>query len=101
QGAGIMTAAAAALVRYAFDELRVNRVVICAAVENTRSRALIERLGFEFEGVARQHYRIGDGWHDDAVYSMLASERDALARPGRRRPLPEPRQAGARHGARL
>jgi ribosomal-protein-serine acetyltransferase len=81
QGSGIMTVAAAALARHAFDVLGLHRVQICAAVDNARSRALIERLGFTCEGVARQHYRMGDAWHDDAVYSMLAGERDALPPP--------------------
>jgi len=79
QGAGIMTTAVEALLEHAFDDLLLNRVQICAAVQNARSRALIERLGFTLEGVARQHYRIGDGYHDDAVYAMLASERRAGA----------------------
>jgi ribosomal-protein-serine acetyltransferase len=74
QGAGIMTAAVRALVRHAFDDHGLHRVQICAAVDNVRSRALIERLGFAFEGVARGHYRIGDGWHDDAVYALLAGD---------------------------
>jgi ribosomal-protein-serine acetyltransferase len=79
QGKGVMTAAVAALVDHAFDEELLHRVQICAAVDNARSRALIERLGFTFEGVARQHYRIGDGYHDDAVYAMLATERPRRA----------------------
>jgi ribosomal-protein-serine acetyltransferase len=74
QGAGVMSSAVRALVRLAFEELELNRVQICAAVHNERSRALIERLGFQFEGVAREHYRLGEGYHDDAVYAMLASD---------------------------
>jgi ribosomal-protein-serine acetyltransferase len=83
QGAGIMTAAVAALVQHAFADLGLHRVQICAAVDNVRSRALIERLGFAFEGVARGHYRIGDGWHDDAVYALLAGEPGAPGGAGR------------------
>jgi ribosomal-protein-serine acetyltransferase len=52
----------------------LNRVEIRASVENERSRALIERLGFHYEGAARQAFRLADGYHDDAVYSMLAAE---------------------------
>jgi ribosomal-protein-serine acetyltransferase len=74
QGAGIMMSAVRALVDLAFEQLRLNRVQICAAVHNERSRALIVRLGFQLEGVAREHYRLGSEYHDDAVYSMLASE---------------------------
>ena len=52
----------------------LNRVEIRASVENQPSRALIERLGFHYEGIARQAFRLADGFHDDAVYSMLAAE---------------------------
>jgi ribosomal-protein-serine acetyltransferase len=79
QGRGLMTAAVAALVDHAFDDRLLHRVQICAAVDNARSRALIERLGFTFEGLARAHYRIGGGYHDDAVYAMLATERPRRA----------------------
>ncbi len=97
EGQGAMTAAVAALVDYAFEELALNRVEIRADVENKPSRAIAERLGFQLEGVARQAYRVvGDRYSDDAVYSMLAADhaRSALARAQRAaEPLaPSPRR---------
>jgi ribosomal-protein-serine acetyltransferase len=74
QGEGTMTEAVRAMVTHALCVWELNRVEIRASVENARSRALIERLGFHFEGVARKAFRLADGYHDDAVYSMLASE---------------------------
>jgi ribosomal-protein-serine acetyltransferase len=74
QGQGIMSPAVSALVAHGLREWRLNRVEIRAAVENVRSRALIERLGFQYEGTARQSFRIGEGYRDDAVYSLLASD---------------------------
>ena len=79
QGQGIMGAAVSALVAHALDDWQLNRVEIRAAVENVRSRALIERLGFHQEGTLRQSYRIGDGYSDDAVYSLLACDRAGRA----------------------
>jgi ribosomal-protein-serine acetyltransferase len=52
-------------------------VEIRTDIENRRSRALAERLGFQYEGVLRQAYWVGDRYSDDAVYSMLAAERPA------------------------
>jgi ribosomal-protein-serine acetyltransferase len=74
QGHGTMTTAARALVGHAFEVWDLNRVEIRAAVENTSSRAIPERLGFREEGTLRSAERVGDRYHDVVVYGMLASE---------------------------
>jgi ribosomal-protein-serine acetyltransferase len=74
QGTGTMTHAVRAMVDQALATWRLNRVEIRADVANERSRALLRRLGFRYEGTARQASRIGGTFHDDAVYSMLATE---------------------------
>jgi ribosomal-protein-serine acetyltransferase len=74
QGRGTMTLAVAALVSHAFRELGVHRVEIRAAVDNARSRAIPERLGFTQEGVLRAAQRFGDRYVDLVVYSVLAPE---------------------------
>jgi ribosomal-protein-serine acetyltransferase len=74
QGHGTITAATSALVDHAFDRWKLNRVDIRAGVENRRSRAVAERLGFQFEGVLREAERIGDRFVDHAVYAMLARD---------------------------
>jgi ribosomal-protein-serine acetyltransferase len=82
EGRGTMTHAVRALVDHGFDHWGLNRVEIRADVENLRSRALAERLGFVYEGTLRQALRLADGFHDDVVYAMLAADWAALARPG-------------------
>ncbi len=74
QGRGITTRSCAAIVDELFRVQGINRVVIRTAVDNTRSRAVPERLGFAHEGVERQAVKLPDGFVDMAVYSMLASE---------------------------
>jgi ribosomal-protein-serine acetyltransferase len=75
RGRGFMTAAVDALVGHAFDSLGLNRLEIRTDVENARSRAVAERLGFRYEGTLRQSYRVtGERYSDDAVYSLLASD---------------------------
>ena len=69
-----MTAAVRAYVDHAFATWKLNRVMIQAAVENARSRAIPERLGFREEGILREVERIGDRMLDDVVYSMLAAD---------------------------
>jgi ribosomal-protein-serine acetyltransferase len=78
EGRGTMTEAVRALVDHAFAQWRLNRVEIRIDVENARSRAVAERLGFVHEGTLRQALRIAGGFHDDAVYSMLARDWPAV-----------------------
>jgi ribosomal-protein-serine acetyltransferase len=70
-GKGLMTKACAALVNHAFTYYNLNRVEIRCAVENTKSRAIPERLNFTKEGVIRDNERIGDRFVDHVVYGML------------------------------
>ncbi len=74
QGKGIMTNCCKELVRYALEELNLNRVEIRAGVENYKSRAIPERLGFKQEGILRQAEWVNHRFIDHAVYSMLAEE---------------------------
>lgn len=74
EGRGLMTSACRAVVDHAFGALGLNRVIIYCAVENLRSRAVAERLGFKLEGIARQAEWLYDHFVDWASYSMLASE---------------------------
>jgi ribosomal-protein-serine acetyltransferase len=74
---GIMTACCRALVRHGFDTLGLNRISLAAAVENTRSRRVAERLGFRLDGVSREAEWLYDHFVDHAVYSLL--RRDTLA----------------------
>ncbi|HEX3392864.1 MAG TPA: bifunctional GrpB family protein/GNAT family N-acetyltransferase [Solirubrobacteraceae bacterium] len=74
EGQGTVTRSVRALVDHALGTWRLHRVEIRVAVDNTRSRAIPERLGFTHEGVAREAEQIGDRYVDQAVYSMLASE---------------------------
>lgn len=73
-GHGVMTAACKVLIDYAFVELKLNRVEIRAATENSKSRAIPERLEFVEEGVIRQAEWLYDHYVDHVVYSMLKEE---------------------------
>lgn len=59
------------LLREAFDELRYRRVEWKCHALNAPSRAAAERLGFEFEGIFRQHVIAKGRNRDTAWYAML------------------------------
>jgi ribosomal-protein-serine acetyltransferase len=80
RGRGVTTVAVRELARHGFTELALRRIEIRTDVLNSGSRAVAERLGFQFEGVLRESYRVAaERYSDDAVYSMLASEASALS----------------------
>jgi ribosomal-protein-serine acetyltransferase len=74
EGRGLITSACRHVVSHAFAEHAAHRVTIAAAVSNTRSRAVPERLGFVFDGVMREATRTHEGFSDLAVYGILDRE---------------------------
>lgn len=73
-GKGLMTEAAGRALRFAFEEMNVHRVACAAGTQNERSIRVIQRLGFKFEGIAREAEWIEERWISHAVYSLLDSE---------------------------
>lgn len=78
-GLGIMTRAVRALTDHGFATLGLNRITIAAAVENRKSRAVAERLGFRLEGIAREAEWLYDHFVDHALYAVIRSDWDVGA----------------------
>lgn len=74
EGKGIITRCCKVLIDYLFGVRGLNRIQINCNVENKRSRAVPERLGFTLEGVHRQVELINGRFGDWAVYAMLKEE---------------------------
>jgi ribosomal-protein-serine acetyltransferase len=74
EGRGIITRCCRAVLDYLFNTMQLNRVQINCNVENVKSRAIPERLGFTFEGTHRQAEFLHGNFGDLAVYSMLREE---------------------------
>jgi ribosomal-protein-serine acetyltransferase len=74
QGKGIMTDSLNMVVEYAFTVMDLNRIEIAYAVGNTKSAALPKKLGFTFEGIAREAEWLYDHFVDLKVYSLLAKD---------------------------
>ena len=74
QGKGIMTKACDTVLQYAFEFLQLNRLEIRAAAENVKSQAIPKRLGFIYEGRARQSEWLYDHYVDHEVFCMLRED---------------------------
>jgi RimJ/RimL family protein N-acetyltransferase len=74
QRQGYATESAALVVRFAFLELRVHRVILRAASDNLGSIRVAEKLGFNCDGVQRHELHLSRGWLDYKYYCMLESE---------------------------
>ncbi len=79
EGRSLVTKAARALLRYAFEELKLHRVELRCAATNERSMAVAERLGFRLEGRLVKGDRIGSEWVDFLIYGLLDEEWTAQA----------------------
>jgi ribosomal-protein-serine acetyltransferase len=73
-GRGLMTRAVTAYLDQCFGPWALERVAIGASVDNARSRAVAERLGFTLEGVLRRAFRVGEEQQDVAMYALLRAE---------------------------
>ncbi len=79
-GEGVMAECLEAMLRHAFDAIGLHRVAADVDLDNHRSRRLLERLGFQPEGVRRGCELKGGAFLDLMCYSRL--ETDSGATPG-------------------
>ncbi|NOH78431.1 GNAT family N-acetyltransferase [Vibrio sp. RE86] len=74
QGKGIVTRVVKHLIRIAFDQLGLEKVQLSAAVENTASRNVAERVGMTLEGILTRQEKIGDRVLDHTIYGIQKSD---------------------------
>ena len=71
EGRGIGTEAVGAVINYVFTELRLHRVMANYNPINERSAKLLEKLGFEREGHARDYLFLNGAWRDHILTAKL------------------------------
>jgi ribosomal-protein-alanine N-acetyltransferase len=71
---GIATAAVRLMVEKVFSETRLRKLVAFVHDKNQPSRRVLEKLGFQAEGLLREHYLINGKAADEILYSVLKHE---------------------------
>ncbi|HSL29624.1 MAG TPA: GNAT family protein [Anaerolineales bacterium] len=71
---GLVTESTAALVKVAFEHIRVHRLEIHCDPANHASAAIPRKLGFTHEGTLRAKTAFLDHWSDSMIWGLLESE---------------------------
>ncbi len=80
-GHGLASEAMHAVVSFSFERLDLNRLEAITVAENARSIRLLERLGFQLEGVRREYSLEADGaFHGSAIFGLLRREYEVARR---------------------
>jgi ribosomal-protein-alanine N-acetyltransferase len=73
-GRGYMTAGVRLVLPHAFGTLKLRRIEASCLPHNARSVALLEKIGFQREGYAREYLCIDGIWQDHLLYAILKTD---------------------------
>ncbi len=79
---GYMREAILGMVHHAFERLDLSRLEAACLPENAASRALLEKCGFKYEGVAQSYLQINGRWRTHVLYAALRSDRRGRTEAG-------------------
>lgn len=71
QGQGYMYEAVQAGIAHMFRQHGLHRIMANYIPENLRSKALLDRLGFEKEGYAKSYLKINGEWRDHVLTALI------------------------------
>jgi [ribosomal protein S5]-alanine N-acetyltransferase len=71
---GFVTEALQGLIDYAFGIVGFNRLEAHHALGNPASGRVLEKVGFQYEGLHRQYYRSNAGFQDAKKYALLKQD---------------------------
>ena len=71
---GYASEAAAAMLRFGFQELGLHRIYAKCRPDNIGSASVMKKIGMTYEGHLREHLFYKGKWHDSFQYSILEHE---------------------------
>lgn len=71
EGKGYMSEALRVCIDFAFNKIKLHRLMANHMPNNERSARLLEHLGFEVEGLAKDYLLINGKWEDHVLRSLL------------------------------
>lgn len=71
---GLAPEAAAAILRFGFGALALNRIEARCMLANTASERVMQKIGMRYEGTLRQDMYKAGAFHDVKLYARLASD---------------------------
>jgi ribosomal-protein-alanine N-acetyltransferase len=71
-GRGYASEAAAALLRFGFDELGLHKISATCDPGNAASARVLTKIGMRREGHLREHLHLGGRWRDRLIYAALS-----------------------------
>ncbi|MFF2179100.1 GNAT family N-acetyltransferase [Lysinibacillus sp. NPDC058147] len=72
-GKGYTTEALKLVVDFAFTELKLHRIEAGAMLDNIASIRVLEKVGFEKEGIAKENLKINGKWTDHQILAIINS----------------------------
>jgi len=70
QGKGMMYETLSAGIEFVQNELNISRIQASYMPRNAKSAAVLEKMGFEKEGVAKKYLKINDVWEDHILTAL-------------------------------
>lgn len=80
QGQGIMYDVLSECIAYVYDRYDLHRIMANYMVENKRSERLLQRCGFEKEGLAKSYLKINGHWQDHILTAKINPKHDKSPR---------------------
>ncbi|WP_169082270.1 GNAT family N-acetyltransferase [Paenibacillus sp. PL91] len=71
---GYVTEGVKRIIKYGFEELKLNKIHAAAMTRNPASSSVITKSGMQYEGTFRQHFRKWDQYEDIAYYGILRED---------------------------